>query len=200
VTVTVVSCAYGVNHRMFIPRWQQAISNLRPAADDVIIVTDKDTACFWRHPQAFYLNTAIAAAETDWVWIADIDDLAFPDALAGLEDVDADVWQMGFKRSDGESYVPPQITNAEYLASEQNVYVGTSAIRVEAFRDVGGFRDVALQDWDIWRRLAVNGARFQSSGRTHFSYMLHRYSRGETELTLDRRPDHLAEMEAALVA
>lgn len=191
-SVTVVSCVYGTRFWGFVERWWDAVEKLDPAPDDVRLV--KGGECPWRHPQAYYLNQAIAESGTEWVWIVDIDDIAHPDALAGLDDVDADVWQMGFDRSDGETYVPPPLSNGEYLASPRNVYVAGSAIRVEAFRAVGGFRDVALQDWDLWRRLAVHGARFQSSGRTHFRYMRHALTRGATELTMDRRGEHLEEM------
>lgn len=201
-SVTVVSCAYGVRYASFYRPWRTAIGLLDPAPDAVIVATDGvvnshdviQPTGSWRHPQAFLLQRAIEAAETDWVWIVDLDDLAKPDALAGLEDVDADVWQMGFDRSDGETYVVPQMTAAEYLASERNVFVAGSAIRRDAFLSVGGFPDIALQDWGLWRRLARDGCTFQSSGRTHFHYMRHPHTRGELELTLADRAAHLAEM------
>lgn len=210
-SVTVITCAYGTRYGRFIPNWCETIAKLDPKPDKVIVATDemylcpgadivKVSDCPWEYPQAFYLSAAVAIARTEWVWIVDIDDYAMPDALQGLEDVDADVWQMGFKRSDGETYVVPQLSNTEYLASDRNVYTAGSAFRVKAFRDCGGFPDVALQDWALWRRMAANGARIVSSGRTHYHYMRHAYTRGETELTLDHRAAHLAEMEAALAA
>lgn len=174
------------------------MADLTPVPDAVIVTGD--TTCTWKHPQAFYLNEAINRAATDWVVIADIDDLLMPDALHGLEDVQADVWQMGYE-TERASYVVPQMTNEEYLSSPSNPYVGTSAIRVEAFREVGGFHDVALQDWELWRRMARAGYTFESSGRTHFHYMRHEATRGVTELTMDARAEHLAEMmEAELAA
>lgn len=213
-SVTVVSCAYGRTFQAFFPRWWEYVQKLDPAPDRVIVaanpglpISGPDVVlsryCTWRHPQAYYLQKAIEMSDTDWVWQVDIDDCAMPDALAGLEKVESDVWQMGFIRSDGESYMPPQISGEEFLASERNVFVAGSAIRVEAFHAAGGFPDVALQDWALWRRLAANGATFESSGRTHFHYMRHRHTRGETELTIDVRQAHLAEMmasEAQLVA
>lgn len=210
-TVTVVTCGYGPRYASFFKPWWQAVQMLDPQPDAVIASVDGfvrasgptviQAPCEWRHPQAFYLNAAIRHAETDWVVIADLDDLLMPDALDGLEDVEADVWQMGFHRSDGEIYVVPQLTADEYLASSRNVFVGSSAIRREAFLAVGGFPDVALQDWALWRRLARAGATFQSSGRTHFHFMRHPQTRGSLELTLDVRAGHVAEMmEAELVA
>jgi hypothetical protein len=202
--VTVVSCVYGTNYRRFIHRWVDAIASLDPRPDAVIVATDGDTNvpgvkviesyCHWLHPQAWHLQKAIMAAETDWVWVIDIDDIAKPDGLAGIETVAADVWQMGFDRSDGETYLPPNLTPAEYLASTKNVYVAGSAFRTDIFRDCGGFRDIALQDWGLWRTLARHGATVQASDRTHFRYMRHPLTRGATELTMDVRAEHLAEM------
>lgn len=209
-TVTVVSCVYGQHYYKFVPRWLAAIEDLDPKPDAVIVATDGgieipdvkviESFCHWRHPQAWHLQQAIMAAQTEWVWIVDIDDLAFPGGLAGLEDVAADVWQLGFERSDGELYTPPQLTADAFLASRQNVYVGTAMIRTDIFREVGGFRDVALQDWELWRRLAKHGAVVESSGRRHFHYMRHPRARGNAELTMDVRPEHLAEMMEAELA
>lgn len=209
-TVAVVSCVYGTTHTRFVKRWAAAIQALDPKPDAVIVATDGgihipgakvvESYCHWRHPQAWYLQQAIMAAETDWVWIVDIDDEAYPSGLKGLEDVAADVWQVGFERSDGEKYRPPQLTAAEFLASKQNVFVGASMIRTDIFRDVGGYPDVALQDWGLWRRLARHGATFESSSRLHFAYMRHPRTRAVVELTLDVREEHLAEMMEAELA
>lgn len=200
-TVSVITCAYGLFDR-FLPRWREAVRQLDPQPDAVIVVTDAGLPCPWKHPQAFYLNAAVALADTDWAVISDVDDHPKRDALDGLDAVDADVWQMGFDRSDGETYIPRVLDNDAFLASDRNVYVGSSAIRIEAFNTAGGYPDVALQDWALWRRLAANGARFESSGRTHFHYMRHPNTRGTVELTASARAEHLAEMKAteALVA
>lgn len=201
-SVSVVSCVYG-SYAGFAQGWAAAIDMLDPAPDLVVVAGDSrarvdvsivQPRCRWRYPQAYYLNAAIRQVETEWVWIVDIDDFAKPDGLAGLDDVDADVWQVGFERSDGETYLPPRLTNDEYLASSKNVYVAGSMVRTDAFRAVGGFRNLALQDWDLWRRLAAAGYRFEASARTHFHYMRHPHTRGATELTLDRRAEHLEEM------
>lgn len=210
-SVTAITSVYGM-HRAFWPRWWERMQLLDPAPDEIIVAHDGKLPSMprpaqivcpsvpWSYPQAFYQQLALTLVKTDWVWFHDVDDIAMLDALEGLGQVDADVWQMGFKRSDGETYVVPDMSNEEYLAGWTNPYVSGSCVRAAAVRGVGGIPDVALQDWALWRRLAAAGARFQSSGRTHFHYMRHPSTRGETELTLDRRPEHLKEMEAALVA
>lgn len=209
-SVTVVSCLYGGWYGRFARRWAEAIENLQRRPDRVVVAADDlydipgatvvESYCGWRYPQAYYLDRAIRLAHTEWVWIVDIDDIALPDGLAGLADVEADVWQMGFHRSDGETYVPPQLTQQQYLDSDRNVYTAGSAFRVDTYRAVGGFRDVALQDWALWRSLAAAGATFQASDRAHYEYMRHDRTRGETELTMVARVEHIAEMEAALAA
>lgn len=203
-TVTVVSCVYGEHYRRFVQRWSDAVAELDPAPEAVIVATDGgvdvpgarviETFCHWRYPQAWHLQQAIMAAQTDWVWIVDIDDVPCRDGLAGLHDVTSDVWQLGNERSDGEIYFPPRLTCAEFLESDRNVYVAGSMIRTDIFREIGGFCDVALQDWCLWRRLARHGASVESSDRVHFHYVRHPLTRGATELTLDVRPEHLAEM------
>jgi hypothetical protein len=60
--------------------------------------------------------------------------------------------------------------------------------------DAGGFPDVALQDWALWRQLARMGAVFAPGDRPRFRYMRHGRTRGATELTLKRRASHVREM------
>lgn len=186
-TVTIISCLYGTTHTEFLPRWLEATDRI--PHDARIVATDR-IPCSWRYPQAFYLNWAAYAAQTEWVWISDIDDLPLPDALDGLDEVDADVWLTGF------GHPIPRLTNAEYLASPENVYPGSSAFRTETFRGVGGFPDIAFQDWGLWRRLARAGATFEPSERAHFHYTQHAASRTLTDITHDRREAHLAELYA----
>jgi hypothetical protein len=208
VSVSIVSCIYGDRYRSFVPGWADAIRKLNPLPDHVIVAGDDAVGlpafareiigpCPWLYPQAYYLQRAIAAAETEWVWILDIDDRAFPDALEGLDEVAADVWACGFLRSDGELYIPPVTDAATVLAEPRTVVPGGSMVRTEAFRRCGGFRDVALQDWALWRSLAEHGATFATSGRAHFLYQRHPETRGARELTVERRPGHLAEMMAS---
>lgn len=198
-SVTVVSCAYN-GWEKYQPAWSASVEALERQPDAVIVRGDFGMdrgQCPWKHKQAHYLQQAIEAADTDWVWILDIDDEALPDALNGIDDVAADVWMMGYERSDGEVYIPPGLTAAEVYDSPKNLIPAGSAIRTEAFRDCGGYLDVALQDWALWRRLAENGATFETSGRAHYRYNRHPATRGETELTAAARPEHMAEMLAA---
>lgn len=192
-SVTVVSCVYGDFER-FEPDWQDAINQLDPAPDDVIVASVNSWSHPWRHTQAWALQQAIDQVETEWFWICDMDDQVMSDGLDGLDEIAADVWQLGFLRSDGELYCPPRMSAAQYLASGKNVYVGASMIRTEAFRAVGGYDDIAFQDWGLWRKLARAGTTFEFSDRAHFHYQLHDRTRSETEFTAAARADQFAEM------
>ena len=203
-TVTVVSCLYGEGYDRFVPAWLASVRALNRQPDEIIIGSDIDrrldgvrfvsAPCSWRYPQAFHLQQAFEAASPGWVWHLDIDDVALPDALDGLEDVAADVWQMGYLRADGLRYTPPHLTAAEYLAQQGNPFVGTSAVRTEAFARCGGYPDIAFEDWGLWRSMARTGATFESSGRIHFRYAQGSYTRSSAELKAADRACHLQEM------
>lgn len=215
-SVSVVSCLYGERgYDEFARRWIASLNALNTKPAEIIVHSDRSSLfipgahvfaaeCDWANPQAFHLQRAItlAALVSEWVWILDMDDEALPDALDGLDDVDADVWQMGYLRSDGEEYVPPQLNAAGFLSSSRNVFTAGSAIRTEAFMGCGGFPDAAFQDWGLWRRLANHGATFETSGRAHYKYTLHERSRTVTELLPGMRQRHLDEIfeEDAVVA
>lgn len=208
VDVTILSCLYGDTHDAYLIDWLNAVGLLNPAPCEVIIATDR-----YRHltsvlevsrlrqdrntyPQAFHLNSALKEVRSEWVWIHDIDDLAFHDALKGIDHIDADVVQCGYERSDGETYIPPMMSNEEILALDHNPFVAGSFVRTDILLDSGGFPDVALQDWALWRRLALVGAVFAPGDRPRFRYMRHGLTRGATELTVEERGKHMAEMYA----
>jgi hypothetical protein len=204
VDVTVISCLYGETHDQFIEDWSGGVKALRPFPYGIAIVAcDRPRTvlggrvvmpCTWKHPQAYYLQQALELVDTHWVWLHDIDDVARSNALKGIQCVDADVWQLGYYRSDGETYIPPQLDAADVLEAETNPFVSGSCVRTAKLREIGGFPDVALQDWALWRRLALAGAIFQSSSRVHFDYRRHPEARGERELTLEHRADDVREM------
>lgn len=204
VDVTVISSIYGDDYDRFVAEWAGGMRRLDPQPARVIVSSDRPrkirgakvsvAASTWKHPQAYHLQAALRAVETEWVWIHDIDDYAFSDALAGIEDVREDVWQMGFERSDGEFYLPPRMTADEVLASKRNPFVAGSCVRAAALRSVGGFADLALQDWALWRALAREGCTFSSSNRTHFYYRRHEWARGVRELTIEHRDIDMVEM------
>jgi len=206
VDVTIISCLYAHSHDDYLEDSLNAVGMLNPAPCEVIVGTDR-----YRHltsvlevfrrrqkrdtyPQPFHLNSALHEVRSEWVWIHDIDDLAYHDALEGITDTDMDVIQCGYDRSDGETYIPPTLTGDEILALGHNPFVAGSFVRTDILLDAGGFPDVALQDWALWRRLARMGAVFAAGDRPRFKYMRHGRTRGATELTVNERRKHMVEM------
>jgi hypothetical protein len=203
--VTVVSCLYGGSHDDFLPDWLASVKALGPAPREVLVATDRyrhlTDGCIevftrrhgWKYPQAFHLNEVVREVQTEWFWILDIDDLAFPDALGGINfDQSADVIQMGYLRSDGEEHLPSHVDIIEL--DERNGLVAGSIVRTQAVNRIGGFRDVAFQDWDLWRRLYESGSFFVTADRPRFHYRRHHATRGARELTAEHREAHVAEM------
>ncbi len=201
-SVSVVTTCFG-DYNVFLPVWIGSIYGLSRTPDEVIVASDRDLGVpgarvivahnTWKHAPAFFINEAVKAAETDWVWVMGVDDLAFPDALDGLEDVEDDVWQMGYKTNVGTTYIPPQLSAVEFLAAKENPFVGASAFRTQAFKEVGGYPDVAYEDWGLWRRLAITLCTFKSSGRAHFIYVTHPQARSQVQLH-ERADEHWQEM------
>lgn len=204
IDATVISSLYGETHDRYLLEWALALRALDPAPARVIVGSDRareiprvlvvEADAGDRYPQPAFLNAALELAETEWIWQLDVDDVAYEDALDGLELVAGDVWQLGYTSSEGETYLPPQLTGPELLELDRNPFVAGSCVRTAKLRAVGGFPDVALQDWALWRELAIAGATFCSSSRSHFYYRRHAMTRGRTELTIDTRPGHLEEM------
>ncbi len=201
--VTIVTALYGTNgHSEFLPRWLDAVRAVDPAPRRLIISSDRslyidgvtclNTESAWKHPQAWYYQQAVDQADTEWVWTLDVDDAALPDSLAGIDAVEADVWQMGYVNG-RNTYIVPDLTNDEYLAKTGNCYVGSSAFRTEAFHHVGGFDDLGYQDWGLWRKMCKAGLVFQSSGRANLEY-LEPHMRTVREFNTANRVAYLAEM------
>lgn len=207
-SVTVVSCVYGDTHTGYVTGWLEAVKALDPKPEAVIVASDQPLGlpahvgsiigpAVWRHPQAQYLNMAIGAADTEFVWIVDIDDRPMRDGLEGLDGFHGDVWMTGYVRYDGDcydEYVPPNLTAQQILAMSTSIIPGTSVVRRTAFLDVDGFPDVAFQDWALWRRLARAGYVFRTSGRTNFCYNRHPDTRSANELTPLARDAHMAQL------
>lgn len=190
--VAIIAPLYGDEYDHFVPAWFDAIAALDRQPDEVILhrgepLPGETGTC------ARLKNEAAALSAADWIWTLDVDDLALPDALTGIDDVDADVWAMGYTGVDGE-FIPDVIPNDEYLRLPTQLYPAMSAFRHISFDSVGGFPQIAYEDWGLWRRMARAGCTFESSGRVHSIYRSHPLSRTATEYTHEARPAMLIEM------
>ena len=178
-TVAVIASLYG-DYDCFVDDWHRSIASLNRRPDEVIL--RRGAVPSELYPQPRLLNEAIAQATSDWIWNLNVDDTALPDGLDGIDDVDADVWLMGYRRRDGQEHVPAVISNSDYIALNDNSYPAMSCFRRSALNKVGGFPVIGYEDWGLFRRLARAGCVFAASGRVNSIYSRHDGQRSAVEL------------------
>jgi hypothetical protein len=189
--LTLYTVVFGDDYHTYVDGWLDAALNV--GADEVLIVSDRhrfvpDGVRLVMHQTGYHFREAgmrqhaVQLAQSEWVWLIDVDDRVLPD-VAGVVDRDADVVQAGFIRSDGDVYIPNVIPHSTFLEQRMNRYVGTSPVRRDTLLKVGGWPDVGYADWALWRKLARARARFVSADRICFEYNWH----PETSLTGKKR-------------
>jgi glycosyltransferase involved in cell wall biosynthesis len=124
-------------------------------------------------------NAGLAEARGEAVALLDDDDLWWPGHLetvcsvmeeTGADVVYADCEEVG--RRDGYA-ITVRDFDADLLARENFICVPATLVRVRALRAVGGFGAGALEDWDTWKRMAANGARFVHVPVVTVTYRFH---------------------------
>jgi len=179
--LTLYTVVFGDDYHEFLDGWIDAA--LKVGADEVLVVSDRyrpvpagvrlvvhETNYRWR--EAGMRQHAVELAQSEWVWLIDVDDRVLPD-VADVVARDADVVQVGFIRSDGEVYVPNVIPHSTFLEQRVNRYVGTSPVKRDRLLKVGGWPDVGYADWGLWRKLARSRYRFAAADRICFEYNWH---------------------------
>jgi len=84
---------------------------------------------------------------------------------------DADV-VYPFCRMDGADWCPNRLFNEKRLFRRNFIPV-TALIRKDFFQMVGGYRKVPLEDWDLWQRFYLHGARFKCVPEVLWTYSFH---------------------------
>ena len=116
-------------------------------------------------------GTAIALLDDDDVWHAH----HLETVWQAMESTDADVVYADcdeIGRRDGYA-IEVRDFDAQLLERENFICVPATLVRVEPLKAVGGFGDGALEDWDLWKRLARAGARFVHVPRVTVTYRFH---------------------------
>jgi len=178
VGVTLWTTCFG-NYGRFLDGWTDAA--LQAGADEILVVSDivrpvpesvrlVVTSTDFEFREAGFRNTACEFAEHDWLWQIDVDDRILPGAARLVDGVTAGVLQVGYIRSDGFQYVPPALPADDYLRWGGNPYVAGSPFTRQAFQASGGFPDIALSDWGMWRRMARAGVAVASAGVVAYQY------------------------------
>jgi glycosyltransferase involved in cell wall biosynthesis len=164
------------------PHWEAIVIDDGSIDATAVIVTD-----FAAHDQRIRLiqqanagvitarNVGIAAAQHDWLLFNDADDWIAPTHFAKMvavleQDPTVDGVHCGWSRiaADGTivstKFAPPKSDMFPDLAYYCTFHVNTCMIRKALVAAIGGFdpRVVHCEDWDLWQRIARQGARFAS--------------------------------------
>jgi glycosyltransferase involved in cell wall biosynthesis len=124
-------------------------------------------------------NAGLEIARGEAIALLDDDDVWRPEHLAtvwsvmadtGADVVYADCDEVG--RRDGYS-IQVRDFDAVLLARENFICVPATLVRTAALRTVGGFGAGSLEDWDTWKRMAGNGARFVHVPVVTVTYRFH---------------------------
>jgi hypothetical protein len=181
VDVTIMAWLYGEGYDQYVPRWLEAINNLNTKPKNIVVISDRfrkiegvQVVCYpisskWNVPNPHYANFVCQNYKTEWVLLADIDDMVKPDILDGLENLDADVHLMGLDINGVETYLPPYLTNEQIYTLPNCYFAFGSPIRREWALKFP-FHDTPYGDWIFWREIARAGAKFAWSGRVGYWY------------------------------
>lgn len=136
------------------------------------------------HGPALVRNSLVGQTKSDWVLPLDDDDTLDPGCVAALvaasrtttadgSVVDYDVtysWCRMIGRTD--NWTPNRLF-AEFSLYRQNFIPNCALIRRSLFEVVGGYRNVQLEDWDMWIRMVQHGARFRCLPEVTWTYRAH---------------------------
>ncbi|HVE62404.1 MAG TPA: glycosyltransferase family A protein [Mycobacteriales bacterium] len=124
-------------------------------------------------------NAGLAVARGEGIALLDDDDLWHPNHLelcwaemqrTGADVVYADCDEVG--RRDGWSFTVRDF-DADLLEQENYLCVPATVVRTAALREVGGFSEGALEDWETWKRMARAGCRFVHLPEVTVTYRFH---------------------------
>jgi len=118
-------------------------------------------------------NAAASLARGQWLLPLDADDMLLPGALAHQlafmrEHPGRDIYSLGVlvQASDGTRYPWPVGYRDDRVVEydlvdliDGNRLTAMTVISAEGFRELGGFRDVRLEDYDLWLRAIASGMR-----------------------------------------
>ncbi len=153
-------------------RWLEQATGGFPVGQKLVVVdNDGDMAAG--------LNDAIGNhVGTDWVYRFDADDVPTPGLLHRLRDAvwdGSDVAYPTMILSSQDTLEPVGLLHADMFCPRRlethNYVTGASLFRRALFVEVGGYRELAaLEDWDLWLRMARAGGRFKPVPDAVFHY------------------------------
>jgi glycosyltransferase involved in cell wall biosynthesis len=143
-----------------------------------------------REGPAVVRNRLVEQVTTEWVLFLDDDDLLLPHYVrtVGRHLADADVVYTNWYLTGADAPQPYPHFDPELLRRLNFIPV-TACVRTEAFRAVGGFPDVPLEDHGLWLALLAAGGRFKHVPVTCWRYRRLPGSRNEQAVPFAE--DHL---------
>lgn len=120
-------------------------------------------------------NELLRGVTTEWVLPVDDDDLIDPDLVETLLrfSENADIvysWCRMTGRTDGWS--PNKLFSATEL-HRQNFIPVTALVRMETMDLLGGYKNVPMEDHDLWRRAELHNCRFKCVPEVKWTYRFH---------------------------
>jgi len=144
-------------------------------------------------------NACLPQVTTEWVIYVDGDDELEPAYLDAMAAVDGDV-RVPYARYVNGSHVPqpvmPRVAGHRHVCTQQclpegNWIVIGAAVRAGLLREIGGWRAFGWEDWDVWLRCHLAGARIEPAPGAVYRAHVHPGSRGRYSLEESLR-HHLA--------
>lgn len=150
---------------------KQAVASLSYDGPVLLLENDGELAEAW--------NAGVEAAQTEWVLFWSDDDVALPDFIPALRmwtrDTDV-VYPTAILANHDLSERTEVIEAAPFCPHRLlrgNYVTGVALARRSKVLEAGGFRDVPMEDWDLWLRMLANGARFKPAPNARFLYRKH---------------------------
>jgi glycosyltransferase involved in cell wall biosynthesis len=117
-------------------------------------------------------NRLINSIETEWTAFLDDDDILMPNHFEVMAPFvnEADlIWTWCDSVGRG-NFNPNSHFNERRLRQDGNYIPITVAVRTSLLKEVGGFSDARLEDWDLWIRLLDAGGRFKNIPTITWTY------------------------------
>lgn len=134
-----------------------SVSNqIVPATDHLIGVDLK------KEGPAVVRNKLLDSVTTEWVTFLDDDDILFTNHYEVVESqMDQGDLIYTFCTSEGRgNFNPNSRFDERRLRQDGNFIPITVTVKTSFLREVGGFSDARLEDWDLWIRLLDAGCKF----------------------------------------
>lgn len=168
-SICLYTTAWGDYWEKYGKVWTEHINKLSPAPDKVIIISDRLIESEYevivvdlpdKYQINYFRNVAVQNSSCHWVVGIDLDDKPYTDILS-IADYDYDVCTYSLDLSDGrhEPCRKDRWDNLFELDSYEYPMAGSSLIKTETIKKVGGYPMAWHEDAALWIKLRAINAR-----------------------------------------